>query len=190
MNYIGFNQAVADGIQMDNWEPLKAWTLSESSFSYNYGSEAEEVFDEGVFQDILLLLKQQDFLDAKGSFHVLRIIEYDWSLLTTRQKAELLIPLQVGYSLFKSPMSWFIIAEILGEFYADVNSFRVLQELKKISKDGPRSLLPMAFYQIIQNCQDGSLSQEAYKELKSMSDDPTRDIKNEAEALLRRQRVL
>ena len=189
MNHAGFDEAVANGIRTNDWELLKAWTLGESSFSYNYSSESEESFDEGVFRDILTLLKQQDFLNAEGSFHVLRIIESDWSLLTAQQKTELLTHLQEAYPLFKASMSWFVVAEILGEFYADAKALRVLQELRKVSNDGPRSLLPMALQQVIQNCQDSSLSDDANKELSSMSDDPSEDVRHEAEAFLHHNRM-
>jgi len=178
-----FEEVISRAVATGDWSNLEEWITKESSFSFNYGSSPDDApFSDQVFDLILGLLKQQEFLEAEGSFNVLRILEYDYSTLSDHQKEELLPALEAAYSKFRSSTSWFIISELLGEYFGNDAALQTLCRLRSISDEDSRSLLPMGLLHIAKKCNDPDLSERACVTLMQMRDDTSEQVLSEVEA--------
>jgi len=187
MDSKAFDAAISLGLSSNNWSLLNEWITLESSFTYNYGATPEdEHFDDGIYTRIIDLLNQEDFLQSKGSFNVLLTLEYDWSLLTETQKRKLLPELAKAYPNFNESMAWFLIAELLGEYYADASSLEVLLHLKSVNLDEARSLIVMGLEKVVKNSIDKVVTQKAYAELLKMKLDSSEIVRNEVKLSMQR----
>jgi len=186
MDVEAFKSAVQSGLTSEDWEPLEEWITHKSSFSFREGrSEDNQTFDARLFDYLLFLLQESDFLQAEGASNVLFLIEDDWSLLSSKQKEIILPELIRTYPLFKDPMAWFAIAELLGEYFADENAFRALQQLKNVKDEEPRSLVPMGFEQIVRHSSK-ELATRAFNEIIKMREDDSEQVRMEANISLNR----
>jgi hypothetical protein len=187
MNADGFEAAVREGIATGKWERLEDWIWEECTFVDNEGTPSEgDSFSGEVFQNILSLLRQQDFLDADGSFNVLRILENEWALLSGPQKEQLLPALLQAYPKFKDWMSWFLIAEILGDYFVTPAALDALRQLKGCRDEKARSLIPMGLGDMVKKSPDEDLAGRAYRELIGMRNDPSEAVRGEVETSLQR----
>jgi len=180
-----FKLAVNNGLATGDWQLMTDWINKESSFSFNERKGDNQPFDEQVFGCIIDLLRQADFLEAEDSSVVLSVIENDWSLLTVEQKSRLLSGIVQAYPSFKDPISCFIIAEILGEYFADEDAFHALQHLESVEREEPRSLVPMGFEQIVRHSSK-ELATRAFKEIIKMREDDFEQVRMEADISLNR----
>ncbi len=144
-------------------------------------------FPEEIFQMILSLLKRREILELEES-HCLfvSVLEINWELLSEEQKERLLLALKDSYERFEDWMSWFVISEIIGEFYQDRWAFETLCSLKTLSKEGPRAFVPHGLEHIVQNESDEELSREALAELLQMKNDPSERVRYEVSISLQR----
>jgi hypothetical protein len=156
-------------------------------FVDNEGTPSEGVsFSSEVLDNILTLLRQQDFLDADGSFNVLRILEHEWVLLSGAQKEQLLPALLEAYPKFKDWMSWFMISELLGDYFVTHAALDGLRQLKGCRNETARSLVPMGLGDMVKKSPDKDLAGRAYRELIGMQNDPSEAVRGEVETALQR----
>lgn len=185
MKFSNFASVVNQGITSGNWKLLEDWVNEESSFSFA-APNIDEKFNEDVFQEMLKLLDQESFIRANGSSKVLHIIELDWGTLSHAQKQQLLPVLARNYAKYNDPLSWFLISEILGEYYANEQSFTTLQGLLNTDKEEARALLPMGFEQIIRHTHEKEVKHQALEELEKLHNDASASVREEVETSWRR----
>src|SRR3954471_23921960 len=103
----------------------QAITTGNSELLRDYSQEmellAEDVdhFPQSSFDLILKLMLPQAFLEMEGSHELLLVFEYTWKYLSADQKDRLLPVLESTYGRFTDWLSWFVISELLGEYFRD-----------------------------------------------------------------------
>ncbi|MEJ1937176.1 hypothetical protein WDZ92_43840, partial [Nostoc sp. NIES-2111] len=129
-------------------------------------------------------LKREKFLASNGSWHFLKVIEFNFQVLSDAQKDNLLPLLETSYSAFTDWMSWFVISEILGQCFADERAFEILCSLKSLAAEEPRSLIPHGFEHIARESRNEDLARKAYAELLQMRDDVSPQVRDEVQISL------
>ncbi len=144
-------------------------------------------FPEEIFQMILSLLKRREILELEESRCLfVQVLMYNWEFLSEEQKERLLPALKDSYEKFEDWMSWFVIYEIIGEYYQDRRAFETLCSMKTLEKEGPRAFVSHGLEHIVQNESDEELSQEALAELLQMKNDPSEQVRYEVSISLQR----
>ncbi|AFZ24732.1 hypothetical protein Cylst_2523 [Cylindrospermum stagnale PCC 7417] len=169
-------QAMAVGEEMQMEECADA--ISGNMSMKNY-------FPEYFFDLIIDLLKQQKFLVSQGSSHFLTVLEFNFRLLSDVQKDSLLPLLETAYPSFTDWMSWFVISELLGQYFADERAFEILCRLKNVAAEQPRSLVPHGFEHIVRDSGNEALAKKAYAELLEMKSDVSPQVRDEVETSLK-----
>jgi hypothetical protein len=160
--------------------------LREHAYTMETSALEADHFAEHDFELILDLLNQRNFLEMTGSFYILRVLENNWESLSDEQKERLLPALETAYGLFNDWMSWFVISELLGEYFGDEQALRVLSHLKSLHGEGPRSLVPHGLEHIVKGAGDEDLVRKAYTELSGMGNDPSEQVRDEVSLSLQR----
>ena len=160
--------------------------LREYAYAIETSALEADHFSEHDFELILDLLKQRNFLEMSGSFYILRVLENNWKSLSDEQKERLLPALETAYGLFTDWMSWFVISELLGEYFGDEQALLALSRLKTLRGEGPRSLVPHGLEHIVKGARDEGLASKAYTELLGMQNDPSEQVRDEVSLSLER----
>ncbi len=168
-------QAITAGEEVQMQECANAILATMSMKNY---------FSEYYFDMIISLLRQKEFLASNGSWHFLKVIQFNFQLLSDAQKDSLLPLLETSYSAFTDWMSWFVISEILGQCFADGRAFEILCSLKSLVETEPRSLIPHGFEHIAKESHNEALARKAYAELLQMRDDVSPQVRDEVEISL------
>jgi hypothetical protein len=176
--YEAIEQAINSGEEMQMKECAKAISSAVSGLSY---------FPDKYLNLILGLLQENRFLTSKGAWHLLYILEIEnWEFLSETQKTQLIPLLESSYSSFTDWMAWFVISEMLGEYFANEQAFQVLCRLKNIEAEEPRSLIPHGLEHIVKDSHDQQLAQKAYAKLLQMKYDPSEQVRDEVNTSLQR----
>lgn len=154
--------------------------LKEAAEDYPAYCHSDQAFDERLFECILELMGQREFLNMDGTFDLLLLFERLWAGLTVLQKEKLINAIEPAYDRFADWMSCFVLSELLGEYYCDDRAFQLLCRLKSSTQGTGRALLPMAFEKLAQNTSDSMLRGKAIAELKSMTADRSQQVQGEA----------
>lgn len=164
--------------------PALAEIVAEcSTFSFREASE-DGPFPENLFEGIVQLIEQDQFLSMSGSYQLLMLFESEWSRLEERQKVNLLEVFGATYGRYADWMSCFVITELLGEYYCDERAFKLLCELEITSNETARALVPHGFEHIAKAAEKQSLQIQALARLRAMINDPSERVRNEAEVAL------
>lgn len=181
-----FRELVEDALLQGNWTHLKDWISDHSSFTFDGETlPGDGTFDQGIFEEIIALLNRDSFLHSNGSSNVLLFFEYDWAILTGEQKKQLLPAIVLAYPKLRDQLSWYVISELLGCFFADKGALDALHQLKSVADDNQRSLVPTGLERLIKNSSDSAVRENAYNELKEMKNDPSDEVRQEVEFSLR-----
>ena len=107
-------------------------------------------------------------------------------LLSDSQKEKRLPVLENAYGAFTDWMSWFVISELLGEYFMDERALQTLCRLKALEAEAPRSFVPHGLEHIAKNSRDEALAKKAYTELLQMRNDPSGRVRAEVSESLQR----
>lgn len=176
-------QIIRDSVARQDRASLAACLTQFASFCFKEPDQVTPL-PETIFDAVVQLLSTKEFLEMEGSHELLLLFEYEWARLTDVPKQLLLEALRTSYGRFADWMSQFVISELLGEYYCDENSFRVLCELETNSSESARALVPHGFEHIARQAKDASLREAALAELQAMSKDPSPEVQNEAREAL------
>ena len=180
----GIGQRIRTAVLHRDASALEKIVGEIASFCFKEQRPDEEPFPEALFSLLLTLMETEEFLDMKGSSHLLILFEYDWCRLNEAQKHRLLEAFSRAYEKFRDWMACFVITELLGEYYCDKNSLQALCELQKTSNVVARSLVPHGFEHIIKATESPSLRDQAMSRLLSMKNDTSDKVRDEVEAAL------
>lgn len=176
----GLSEAVAKG----DSALLEACVQRFAVFCFKNSSPQEDAFPDVVFSQLLTLMPKREFLEMDGSHNLLLLFEYDWARLSEQQKKNLLEFIEMSYGQFKDWMSHFVISELLGEYFCNEDSFRVLTRLQTTSNENARSLIPHGFEHIVRDAESVDLRKRALSRLNSMKSDESPQVREEvAEAI-------
>jgi len=146
------------------------------------------LFPSSAYDKLLTLIQQKQFQTMRGSHHLFLLFEQAWSYLTDEQKQKLLPVIEDTYSTFADSLTWFVITELLGEYFANEQALLVLIRLEEIEKEEeePRSLIPHGLEHLIKSTEDANLAKRAYKELESLKVSESEQVRAEAALSLQR----
>jgi hypothetical protein len=143
-------------------------------------------FPKSSFDLILTLTTQQVFLEMEGSHELLLLFEHAWEFLSDDQKDRVLPVLENSYEQFADDLSWFVISELLGEYFRDDRALMALHRLRALEAEMPRSLVPHGLEHIVKSANDKALAKKAYEELLQMKSDPSEQVRSEVDISLQR----
>jgi len=182
-----FRKFATFGIDTGDWALFDDWNLHESTFcdKHPYGDEVP--LEPSVIRDVLDLMNYEPFLASDRAYIVLKLIETEWGRIESDQREFLLPVLAEKYEKFRSSMSHFLIAELLGEYYASETSFTLLLSIKSRVTGPPRVLLPMAFSLIVRYSLENSLKKKAKETLYDLASiNEPNDVREEAGMYIRK----
>ena len=182
--------AVRQGLETGKWKAVDSYIDDNCSLVFNFGSPHEgEAFDDEVFDYILELLSDEQFLTVHITQSVILILHYDFNLLSSEQRGRVLIVMEHAYPFITYIVGIFLLAETMGKYYCDRNSLLSLERLVKHSPPAQRELAVMGIGYISRNKSDQSLAERAKALLLQMSTDPLDEVKYEALRCLARLNV-
>ncbi len=167
-----------DAIVKNDLESLKRAVYEFSELCFSYPTDA--VLDDGLVSYLSETFRSPTFHAMEGSWHLIRLIEEDWSAFTEEQRLRLLDPIEFSYNKYADWMSCFMISEILGDNYCCERAFEVLRRLSAIPEEVPRSLIPHGFEHIAQSADDPALRELALAEIHRMRGDVSEQVRDEA----------
>lgn len=170
MDITGFRQSVELAFSSGNWDSFEEWITQNCSFAYNYGT-SEPALTDIEFDTVLGALADPRLLNSEGSGNLVRYIEYEWGRFTHDQKRVLVAQLAQLYESLVSPLAWFLICEILGEYCADRSALRVTVSLRNSDSDQRRAYTAMAFGKLIRYASDAQVIIGSRRELERMKAD-------------------
>jgi hypothetical protein len=176
---------IHESIVKEDSNKLKGVVDDFATCCYNENPDGLE-FNERVFNFILEMMSQPQFLNMEGAHHLLYLFEYDWAMLTPLQKIKLSGAIEHSYHKYKDWMACFVLSELLGKNYCDENAFQVLHKLNNSLREIPRSLLPMGFEYLARGTSDLVLKNKSISELKRMTTDSSKQVQKEANESLSR----
>ena len=147
---------------------------------YCFQEPTDAVVDEQILNYLDETIRSTIFLKMDGAWHLLMILEWNWSAFTAQQQATLLDAIEFSFDKFSDPMSWFVLSEVLGEYYCSGPAFEVLKRLGKLSDDGPRSQVPHGLEHIAKSTTDAALHAHSVNEILRMQSDRSGAVREEA----------
>jgi hypothetical protein len=77
-------------------------------------------------------------------------------------------------------MCCFLLSELLGEYYGNLEAFELLSKLNRSSREIGRKLLPMGLEKLARNTIDRTLRDKAVSTLRELTSDSSSDVRREA----------
>lgn len=143
-------------------------------------------FSDAVFEGLLDILAEPEFLGMDGSWHLLRLFENSWDYLTEGQRDRLLEAMEASYGEYADWTSCFVISEMLGRQYGDERALQAFGRLKRLRAHVPRSLLPHGLEHLVKGRRGDDVARRAFNELSGMRHDPSEQVREEVGAALAR----
>jgi hypothetical protein len=165
-----------------------AWAVgdvSEFCFAHKL-TDSAKAFPTELFDFLFESLSDPDLLNLDCSYELLMWIEYDWGRFSDDQKRRLLPGLKDAYPNFHHWMAWFVISEVLGEYYASAEAFEVLRSLRSVQDENARAMVPHGFEEIVKRGSDPSLKLKAMAQLSQMREDGSEKVRGEVAESFRR----
>lgn len=163
--------------------------LEDAAFELDLYLVMPKRFPNEVFDFLLKTLQSSSCLKMKKSHHLLYLFTMNREKLTKKQKGAILHFIETCYADFTDWMSWFVISELLGEYFSDKDSFEVLCALQKTKKAHPRSFVAHGFEHIIRDSGNQQLAALAFTRLMEMKKDRSKRVRYEVQVSLARVRA-
>lgn len=157
-----------------------------AGYQFKEPSNDGATFPEEQMTVILQQLSNPKFWQMQGANHLLILLQFDWGTLTKSQKSTLISAIESAYGQFSDWMSCFVLSELLGKFYCNLEALTCLERLRLSSPEIPRSLLPMGLEHIVRYSEDALLREKALGALASYTADSSEKVCQEAADALAR----
>ena len=138
-----------------------------------------------LYEHVKGLLADAQVLSIGTSWHLAKFVSASWDEITEEQRQGLAPIWPVVFDRFADWMGAFVIAEILGERYANDDAFRELDQLSRTARMPHRAL---AAYGLgcLGRTVDGPLRERATARLRELAKDSEADVSEEASEALRK----
>jgi hypothetical protein len=174
-------RAILEAVRKSDSGMLERCTVLAPVLSYTVVSESgQDTFSDRIFDLILQLLEQEEYLQMQGSSYLVHMLELEWDMLSQEQKDTLLPGLETAYGRFRDWLSSFLITEILGECYANQKALDCVCRLESQKDLQHRALLPHAFEHLVRDSKDQDVKKKALERLRAMKNDPSENVVAEA----------
>lgn len=140
----------------------------------------------GFFPELMSLLSDDNFLAVRTSWNLLRFIKNNWDLVSPNDAAVFREKLVAAFDRFGDWMGPFVASEILGEFYPDAKTLRMLSALSRTAGTPARELVPHALETLGRTTQDEVLRGLVVRELEVLVKDDSEAVRKEAATALKR----
>jgi hypothetical protein len=97
-------------------------------------SHEEKHWPDELFQGVKHLLLDDEFLEAGTSWHLPKVMAQSWDELTDHQREEFAAMLPTAFDKFADTNGPFVVAEILGERYANEAAYRAFDQLSRTAR--------------------------------------------------------
>lgn len=173
-----FIQVILEAVRVGNISVVDSFINLFSEACYK--NEGIESFPEDVFEVITKKMKDEDFQSLPDSHKLLYLFESDWGRLNDLQKSTLLKVINDSYLLFEDELSYFVLSEIIGEYFADEKALKIFDDLRQTENETARSFLTYGYGKLAQNTNDENVRRLAIARLQIMKKDNSAFVKEEA----------
>jgi hypothetical protein len=132
------------------------------------------------------LLLDDAFVRGQDSWHIVHFLDGIWEQLTTTQRERLRATVVQVFDSFGDPTGPFVVAEILGGRYADVETFAVLTMLGERARLPARALVPHGLETLARTTPDPVLRRRAVEALHLLATSVHDEVREEADLSLER----
>ncbi len=188
MNVLEFKKICSEAI-LQNEPSLLEFAVGRFA-EYCFKESTDTTVDEETVDYLAATFRSAAFNQMDGSWHLLMLLEYNWSAFTEGQRVTLLEAIEFSFPRFADPMSWFVLSEVLGEYFCCDRAFELLTRFAHLPDDGPRSQVPHGLEHIAKSTTDPSLRTRCLNTIQRMQKDPSdvvrEEVANSIEMLKRR----
>jgi hypothetical protein len=149
--------------------------------TYCFKEEHEKNFPNDIFDTILNFMGRSEFQDLLDSSIVLMIFEQEWGRLTDDQKDRLLDVIKTTFQCFSDEQTFFVLAEILGEYFASDESLNAIIENLQMSNERGRSCLTYGLRKLTKCTLDDKTKEKAFRYLLQLTKDASEHVRYEAD---------
>lgn len=142
--------------------------------------------DGVLFQGVIDLLRDGDFLRLDMSWKLLKLPRRHWGNLTTQQRDQLRPVLTSCFDRFKDWMGAFPVANILSERYANEDAFNDLDVLSERARLPHRALAAYGLGKIARAIGRDAAYMRAVERLRALNSDEAEVVRTESEKALRK----
>jgi hypothetical protein len=180
VNQIGFDIALT-AARNNDWSPLIDLLEDDASCAFLHGDPIIRILGNVpayVIVGIRDLLSDRSFLGSSHSSDVVGYVQSEWQRIGNDERRDLLPAIVEAYPNFADPVTWLLIAELLGEYYADEMAMDAFVTLARTAGDMSRSLLPAGLKYLVRSAHDPKVVQRARRMLRDLLSDsfePTRE---------------
>ena len=142
---------------------------------------------EDLFDVTRRLLADSGFLAVPTSYHLAKLLHDNWDELSPSQRLALRPILELAFDKFGDWMGAFILAEVLGERYADEAAFVTLDTLSSSAATAPaRELAAYGLGRLARALKEGHVYMRTVERLEVLATSDTPEIRLEARDALNR----
>jgi hypothetical protein len=141
-----------------------------------------------LFERIEAMLNDQEFLNMRQSWKLLRFVDTNWDQLTGDQRERARNLAVRSFDRFRDSTGAMVASEILGEKLCDSRSLEALRQLGRTARLPARALAPHGLEMLALNSSDATLRAAARQELEVLSRSADDETRREAELSIARVR--
>jgi hypothetical protein len=139
-----------------------------------------------AFGALVELIRDPDFRRLDDAWRVVQVFRYNWDILSREQRDALVAILVDDFDKFGNWMGAFVIAEVLGEVCADARALKSLQSLGAGAMMPARAFVASGLRLLVENAEDAPIKDAALEELRRLSSDADKSVRDEARVELSR----
>jgi hypothetical protein len=150
----------------------------------------EEPWSDALFRGVVGLLRDEQFLRLEASWKLAELLIRHWDNLTAQQRDQLRAVLTGCFDKFQNWMGAFLVADILGERYADDDALNSLNALSMQARLPHRALAAYGLGKLARTVGSGPAYGRAVDRLKALGRDEAEQVRTESSAALRKLGVV
>jgi hypothetical protein len=180
-----FLQRVREAVRLE--EPKRFPDIFAEYLSFTGRTEAGDgvLAEPGVFEQLVALMRQDQFLRMARSSELMSIWEYEWGTLSEAQRARLLELLREVVPRVSDDMSAFVASELLGQFYGYEESVPVILDLSRSPSEVARLYMPHAAIHLLERTPEGDDRARLIQCIEDLRGDASSAVREEAGAAVR-----
>jgi hypothetical protein len=149
----------------------------------------QEPWSDELFGAVKSLLLDPDTLEVDSSWHLATLVEQHWNKLSVSQHAELRTVWPASFGRFGNWRGALVVADLLGDHYADDCAFDVLETMSRSAPPPHRALAAYGLGKVARKTSSGALHERAIEKLRVLANNESDDVRREARAALARLEV-
>jgi hypothetical protein len=183
-----FSDAIEESIKLGGISHIDELIPHFSIFCFK--RDAEKDFPSSVFETIVKQMKRSELQILPDSSKLLHILHHEWGRLTDSQKNVLLRVIDDTFPLYEDKLSYFILAEILGEYFASDEALKVIKRLLVTDNETVKAFLTYGLGKMAQHTVSVETKKSALLELNKLKEDLSESVRAEAQTALRKNSAI